>query len=52
VKEPNIEIDGRVIELMRNALLVEINGSHRVRCMLSGQTRKFGIQVVVGDASI
>jgi len=49
-KGDSIEIEGRVIEVMRNAnFKVELSGGHIVIAYLSGKLYKNNIKVLEGD---
>jgi len=49
-KEGNIEVEGRVLEALPNAMFrVEIEGGHRVLAHISGKMRMYYIKILPGD---
>lgn len=49
-KEEGIEVEGKVIERLRNSRFrVEIAGGHMVLAYLSGKMRRFSIRILEGD---
>jgi len=49
-KEEAIEVDGRVIETLPNAMFkVELNDGHRVLAHISGKMRMHFIKILPGD---
>ena len=52
-KEEGVEVEGTVIERLRNARFrVELNGGHRVLAYVSGKMRRFAIRILEGDTVI
>lgn len=49
-KEENIEVEGKVIEPLPNAMFrVELENGHKVLAHVSGKMRKFFIRILPGD---
>ena len=49
-KEKNIEVDGKVIETLPNAMFkVELENGHGVLAHVSGKMRMHFIRILVGD---
>ncbi len=49
-KEENIQVDGRVLEALPNAMFtVELDNGHKVLAHVSGKMRKFFIRILPGD---
>ena len=49
-KEEAIEVEGKVIERLRNSRFrVELAGGHRVLAYVSGKMRRFSIRILEGD---
>ncbi len=49
-KEEKIEVDGKVVESLPNAMFrVEIEGGHRVLAHISGKMRMHYIRILPGD---
>ena len=49
-KEEAIEVEGKVIESLRNGMFrIELDNSNVILGYLSGKIRKFRIRVLVGD---
>lgn len=49
-KDDNIEAEGTVIEVLRNAMFkVKLSNGHIVTCTISGKIRMHYIKVLVGD---
>lgn len=49
-KEEKIEVDGRVVESLPNAMFrVEIEGGHRILAHISGKMRMHYIRILPGD---
>jgi translation initiation factor IF-1 len=49
-KEEKIEVEGRVVEPLPNAMFrVEIDGGHRVLAHISGKMRMHYIKILPGD---
>ena len=50
VKEDKIEVEGRVVEPLPNAMFrVEIEGGHKVLAHISGKMRMHYIKILPGD---
>ena len=49
-KEDNIEVEGVVVECLRNAMFkVRLSNGHVVLCTISGKIRVHYIKILVGD---
>ena len=49
-KEEAIEVEGKVIERLRNSRFrVELAGGHQVLAYVSGKMRRFSIRILEGD---
>ena len=49
-KEDNIELEGVVVECLRNAMFkVQLTKGHIVTCTISGKIRMHYIKILVGD---
>ena len=49
-KEEAIEVEGKVIERLRNSRFrVELAGGHRVLAYVSGKMRRYSIRILEGD---
>ncbi len=49
-KEEAIEVEGKVIERLRNSRFrVELTGGHMVLAYVSGRMRRFSIRILEGD---
>ncbi len=49
-KEESIEVEGKVIERLRNSRFrVELEGGHQVLAYLSGKMRRHSIRILEGD---
>ena len=49
-KEDNIELEGVVVECLRNAMFkVQLTNGHIVTCTISGKIRMHYIKILVGD---
>ena len=49
-KQANIELDGKIIEALSNAMFrVELENEHIVTAHISGKMRKFYIKLLPGD---
>ena len=49
-KEEEIEVEGKVIERLRNSRFrVELAGGHQVLAYVSGKMRRFSIRILEGD---
>jgi translation initiation factor IF-1 len=50
VKEPEIELDGMVAEVLPSAMFrVDLDNGHRILATTAGKMRKFRIRVLAGD---
>jgi translation initiation factor IF-1 len=50
-KEDGIEVEGRVVEVMRNAeFKVKLSNNHIIKAYLSGKLRTNNIRVLEGDS--
>ena len=50
VKEKNIEVDGKIIEILPNAMFkVELENGHGVLAHVSGKMRMHYIKILPGD---
>lgn len=50
VKEAKIEVQGKVLEALPNAMFrVEIEGGHKILAHISGKMRMFYIKILTGD---
>tara|TARA_B100001750_G_C15349376_1_gene516365 strand:+ start:146 stop:361 length:216 start_codon:yes stop_codon:yes gene_type:complete len=49
-KEPNIEVDGEILETLPNAMFrVKLENDHEVLAHVSGKMRMFYIKILPGD---
>ena len=49
-KEPNIEVDGEIVETLPNAMFrVKLENDHEVLAHVSGKMRMFYIKILPGD---
>ena len=49
-KEEAIEVEGKVIERLRNSRFrIELDGGHRVLAYVSGKMRRHSIRILEGD---